>query len=86
MMMTKEMREALQLARHLIETEDYKYICLALKWVGDYYPRLFDACQELLVYIRSQLGSFTLDQWQHRAGFSTRSQTQTRLDRLAWID
>ncbi|CAJ6339639.1 hypothetical protein [Burkholderia pseudomallei] len=85
-MMTDEMREALKLARHLIETRDVDRICIALIWIARNYPRLGGACFTLREYIEKCLGDEDFDYWQLNNGFGLRHPAQTRRDRLAWID
>lgn len=88
MALTPEKREALKLARELIATREYDYICHALSYVAVNCPGLDRAAVELKGYIGDQLGSrhIGLEVWQGRNGLGIREWHQLRLDRLAWID
>ncbi|ACR15026.1 hypothetical protein BcepIL02_gp33 [Burkholderia phage BcepIL02] len=86
MALTPKKREALKLARELIESGEEGYVCLALKSVARSRPDLRASVASLRRYIMRKLRPYAfLGGWQRKQGI-WRYDEQQRADRLAWID
>jgi hypothetical protein len=86
MALSANKRQALSIARELIESGEEDYICLALREASRRNPSLNEAVKGLRKFISRQLFPYTfLHTWQMRNGFGWRPD-RARGDRIAWID
>jgi len=86
-MLTPNKRKVLAMARIALEDRRVDFICHALDYVEGRNANLHAECRELKMFVIHALGeNYTLTCWQEKNGFSERSDSQYRADRLAWID
>lgn len=87
MALTKDERRALELARELIRTDKECWICWALDDVAKRDATYREAVNRLTNYVGIAIeGAVWLTGWQRANGLRTRTHSEAKADRLAWID